>query len=459
MSAASACSAIDHDAGLGTLRELLRQPSVSADGEGVAACARLVARILERYGFAAEVLETGGHPAVLGELGAGAATLLLYAHYDVQPVGDEREWTTPPFEPTLRDDRLYARGAVDDKGHIASRLAAIAAFTATHGPPPFRIVFLIEGEEEIGSPSLPALLRRHAPRLRADGCIWESGELDLDDRPVITLGLRGMVDVELAVDVMGADAHSGEYSFLPNAAWRLVWALATLKGPDERILIDGFYDTVRAPTERQLALLADAPFDAAAARRAFGATELAGGRAGVAVRRAVFSPTCTINGLTAGHQGHGPKAILPAAGRAKLEFRLVPDQTPERVVEQLRRHLDARGFGDVALAAGAGTRPAVVNPDDPFVGLVVDAARDVYGSPVVVQPLAGGSGPLEPFISELGIPVVDGVGLAYPGCRAHAPDEHLRLEQWDLATRHMTRVLERFAQQCTDIATAGDAHA
>jgi acetylornithine deacetylase/succinyl-diaminopimelate desuccinylase-like protein len=429
------------------LSELLAQPSVSAHGVGMEECARLVARRLERSGFATEVHETDGYPIVLGELGQGERTLLLYAHYDVQPAEPLELWSSPPFEPSVRDARLYARGAVDDKGHIVSRLAAIDAYVVTHGPLPFRVVFLVDGEEEIGSPSLYAFVERHAARLSADGCIWEHGAVDDAGRPVIRLGLRGYASVELGVRTATKDVHSGELGHLPNAAWRLVWALASLKGPDERIAIDGFYDDVVAPTDAQRELLAAAPAREDDERRRFGLRAFAGDRSGRALREAVFLPTCTVTGIASGYDGAGFKNILPATARAKLEFRLVPRQSPQRVVGLLRAHLDAHGFEDVELSPGDGPQhAAVADPEHPFVARVVEAAAAAYPEPAVVLPITGGSGPMDAFVTQLQTPVVIGVGVGYPGCAAHAPDEHLRIDDWIRGTQHMAAVLESLAR-------------
>ncbi len=223
------------------LARLCRQPSVAAQGLGLAECAELTATMLREHGFRAEVLPTAGAPVVYGEAeGASDRTLLFYNHYDVQPVEPLELWDSPPFEPARRDGRLYARGVNDDKGHIVSRLAAIRALRAVHGQLPCRVKFVIEGEEEIGSTNLPAFVEANRDLLRADGCIWEFGLVNYEGAPVTYLGTRGIFYVELSARTLSHDAHSGlGGSIFPNAAWRLVWALATLKGPDERIRIAG----------------------------------------------------------------------------------------------------------------------------------------------------------------------------------------------------------------------------
>lgn len=288
------------------LARLCAQPSVSAQGLGINECAELVATMLAEHGFASEVMPTGGHPVVYGE-GAGRAdkTLLFYLHYDVQPPEPLDLWESPPFALTRRGDKLYARGVSDDKGHIIARLAAVAAVRHVLGELPCNIKWLIEGEEEIGSVHMPDFVAAHAAKLAADACVWEFGGVDYAGTPTLTLGMRGMCYVELSVRTASRDAHSGlGGSIFPNAAWRLTWALQSLKDADERILIPGFYDDVLPPGERDLALLAALPDEAAQMREMYALSGFLGGVSGeVLKRQAVFAPTCTICGLTAGIKG------------------------------------------------------------------------------------------------------------------------------------------------------------
>jgi acetylornithine deacetylase/succinyl-diaminopimelate desuccinylase-like protein len=356
------------------------------------------------------------------------------------------QWDSPPFAAVQRDGKLFARGAEDDKGELISRLAAFDAVRAVYGDLPYRVVFLIEGEEEIGSPSLNDFIRTHKDRLAADACVWEGNITDDEGRFHLELGCRGMVDVELRVRTIKEDAHSGAYSYLPNAAWRLVWALGTLKDQQERILIPGFYDAVRPPTTRQREMLAALPYQEEEEKTRQGITRFAGDLSGQALKEAVFLPTCTINGLWSGYQGEGSKAIIPAAAGCKLDFRLVPEQDPQQVVRQLRAHLDAQGFQDIELLVRPGTRAAMTDPDDPFVHLAVQAARAVYGKEPVVSPISGGSGPYDIVQEHLHPPIVD-VGVAHPGCLVHAPNEHIRIDYWVLGTRHMAHIFAGFSQQ------------
>ncbi len=431
------------------LGRLCAQPSISAQGLGIAECAELTATMLREQGFSAETLPSAGHPVVYGE-GTGRAprTLLFYNHYDVQPPEPLELWDSPPFSLTRRDGRLYARGVSDDKGHFISRLAAVAAVRHVLGELPCHVKFFVEGEEEIGSPSIEPFLREHRDRLAADACVWEFGSVDYEGRPFQSLGLRGMCYVELSVQTCDLDAHSGMAgSIFPNAAWRLVWALNAIKGPDERIRIPGFYDNARPASPRDMEYLAAQPDESEQVKRSYGLPAfLKGMTGGVELRRAaVFEPTATINGLNSGYQGLGSKTVLPARASAKVDFRLVPDQTPDEILAKLRAHLDAEGFEDVQETYVGGLYPAKVDPDDPFVQLTIQAAADVYGKQPVVEPLVGGSGPLYPFVMLLGLPVVSS-GIGNPDGRVHAPNENVRVEDFINGTRHTARILSRFAQ-------------
>lgn len=430
------------------LTTLCAQPSVASHGEGMLECAQLVSGMLRERGFEVALMPVpGAPPAVYAErAGRSDRTLLLYNHYDVQPPEPLELWDSPPFEPSIRDGGFYARGATDDKGHIASRLAAIDALLATTGDLPCRVKFLIEGGEEISSPGIPAFVREHRELLAADACIWEFGGVDYEGRPQLTLGMRGICYLELHAETAGRDAHSGlGGSIFPNAAWRLTWALASLKGPDERVRIPGFYDRVRPPSARDLELLELLPDQAAAMRETYGLRDgFLGGRSGAELRRAaVFEPTCTICGLSAGYEGEGLKTVLPARALAKVDFRLVPEQTPEEVVAKLRAHLEREGFGDVEVRFLGGDAPARLSEHDPFTQLAIRTGREVYGVEPVLSPLAGGSGPMHPFVEYLGVPIAN-VGVGYPGSGSHGPNEHIRLTDFVLGTQHTARLMEEF---------------
>jgi acetylornithine deacetylase/succinyl-diaminopimelate desuccinylase-like protein len=427
--------------------ELCAQPSVSAKGEGMRECAALVAEILRRHGLDVQQFETPGNPIVVGRAaGRSERTLLFYNHYDVQPPEPLELWTTPPFEPTIRNGALYARGAKDDKGELVARLAALDAVRAANaGELPCGVTFVVEGEEEISSPHIAEFVRGHIDLLKSHGAIWEEGGIDSEGRPVNSLGKRGVLSVEFEVQVMSRDAHSGSASLLPNAAWRLLWALNSLKGPGERIRIPGFYDRVRPPSQLDLELLEAQPSDEEQMRAEFGVKQFLNGVTGLEYKKAVFNPTCNIAGIGAGYQGPGMKTVIPARAIAKVDFRLLPDQDPEDIFDRLRRHLDEQGFADVHTRWLGAMWPSRVPADHPLVQLTASTAQEVYGKPMVLIPITGGSSPVYAFAGPLGIPVVN-PGVGYPGSRTHAPDEHVRFDHFLNGARHIARILDRFAE-------------
>ncbi len=436
------------EASLEELRTLVAVPSIAAQNRGMEEGARAVAALLRRRGFAVELADSGGGPpVVVGErAGASDRTLLVYNHYDVQPPEPLELWTSPPFEATRRDGKVFGRGVSDDKGHFTARLLALDALLAVHGELPCRVKFVVEGEEEVGSVHLPGFVRANREKLAGDACLWEFGQVDERGVPLQFAGLRGICYVELSVETANTDLHSGlGGSIVPNAAWRLTWALASLKGPDERIRIPGWYDAVRPPTARDRELTAALPDSAPALRERYGFREfLRGMEGGTELRLAeVFEPTCTICGLDSGYQGAGSKTVLPAKARAKVDFRLVPDQTPQDLLPKLRAHLDAQGFTDVQVTFLGGNPAGRTDPDHPFLALVARTAEPVYGVPMQIVPMIGGSGPNHCFLTELNVPVAC-AGLGYPDTRAHAPDENLVVSHYVSHARHVARILDAF---------------
>jgi len=431
------------------LQELCRLPSVSAQGRAIEETADYLADRLSALGFRAEVVPKPGegHPVVWAhQEGRSPRTLLFYDHYDVQPPEPLEEWSSPPFEPVVRAGRIYGRGASDNKGNIVARLFALRAWREVRGGLPCGVKFCIEGDEEIGSPHMEEWVAQNRHLLQADACIWEGGGVTWDGRPYLTLGVKGLLYVELEVQALARDAHSSWGTVLPNAAWRLVWALASLKGDDEQVRIPGFYDRVRPPAPEEEAAVAALPAEEEETLRAYGAQGFVCGLSGVEVRRRhVFEPTATIDGLVAGYTGPGPKTVLPARAVAKLDFRLVPDQDPEDILEKLRRHLEAAGFADVQVRALAGERPARTPIGHPFVALVRRVLAEAYGREPAVVPSMAGTGPLYPFVHTLGLPVAD-FGVGYPGSRIHAPDENIRLEDFLRGAKAVALLLGAFAE-------------
>ena len=437
------------DESIEDLKRLARIPSISSRGEAMEPAANLVVQLLRGAGFSAEIMSTTGFPVVYADSGNEShrpeRTLICYNHYDVQPPEPLDLWDSPPFEPTVRNGRLYARGVSDDKGQVISRIAAMRAVRAVTGGLPARVKFLVEGEEEISSPSLDPFIESHRDLLAADACVWEFGGVDNEGRPQVVLGLRGICYVEFHVRTMARDAHSGEAHNLPNAAWRLIWALASLKGPDERVRIPGFYDGIVPPSEEELRLLEQMPQDEEYVKTTYGISGFVAGHTGKSYREAVYQPTCNVAGFGAGWQGQGSKTVIPAEATAKMDFRLVPGQDPQDIYAKLRKHLDEQGFSDVEMRLLGGERAGTTPATEPFVQMAARTAEAVYGKPAVLKPLMGGSGPMHAFRAYLGTPIVT-LGPGDPASRAHAPNESMSLARFAQGTKHMARLLMAFGE-------------
>jgi acetylornithine deacetylase/succinyl-diaminopimelate desuccinylase-like protein len=424
---------------------LCAQPSVSSTGEGVEKCASLVCELLGEHAVECEMFSTPGNPIIVGKIpGKSDRTLLFYNHYDVQPPEPLELWHSPAFEPVIRDGAIYARGTKDDKGEFISRLAAMQAVLYAQGEMPCNLIFLLEGEEENGSPHIAAFVRRHLHLLRAHGSIWEEGSVEVGDQPSLLLGVRGVLYIEMSVDTMKIDAHSGYAHALPNAAWRLHHALCGLKDREENILIPGFYEAVESPSEKVLELFDQWPDVEPVWQEQFGVRHFLHDARGVDLRRNVFKPTCNIAGFGSGYQGLGTKTVIPARALAKVDFRLVPRQDPEDILVKLRAHLDQQGFEDIQVKVLGKMWPFTTPVGDPLVDLAVRTGQEVYGKSTLIGPISGGSSPIYAVAGPLGIPVIN-PGVGYWDNHTHAPNEHIRLRDFLNGSRQIARIISGFA--------------
>jgi acetylornithine deacetylase/succinyl-diaminopimelate desuccinylase-like protein len=435
------------------LAEFCAQPSISTQNQGIAEMVQIVKTALERRGFQVRVIETKRHPAIIAEYkGRSSKSVLFYNHYDVQPPEPYDQWITPPFQPDIRDGKFYARGVMDDKGHLMCRLAAVDAVKEVYGELPCTVKFIIEGEEEISSPNLEQVITDNQDALQSDLCVWEFGEVDSEGISQNYLGFRGMLYVELSVKTAETDCHSGVWgTLLPNAAWRLNWAMSRLKDAKEKILIPGFYDRVVPPSARDMELMNRLPVISDADRPDKGMQSYIYTSTTPAefYRNAVFTPSCTICGLTAGYQGEGPKTIIPAKAAAKVDFRLVPDQTPDEIFEKLRKYLDAEGYDDIKVSVLGKINPSRTPVDHPLVQMAAACAREVYGQPQRIFPLSGGSGPGYFFTQVLHTPIIT-AGVGYLGSNIHAPNENIRLDDFYKGIRHTARILANMGETESD---------
>ncbi|MGH2788693.1 MAG: M20/M25/M40 family metallo-hydrolase [Actinomycetota bacterium] len=418
---------------LGWLTEACSIASLAGRPNDLEAMAAWLEDRFRELGAAPKRLAYEGAPdALLAELGGGDRTVLIYDHYDVQPVDPIELWDSEPFRPVVRDRRFFARGAADNKGDLVARLAGLEVYNEVHGELPARVKFLVEGEEETGSKSFEGLVNRYSQELEADGCIWEGMGIDHAGRPQFVFGAKGLAYIELTHRGLNEDQHSSVATIAPSPVWHLVEALETLRAPGGRVQIDGFYDNVVAPTEEDIAMLDALPFEEEAERKRLGVDEFVGGSTGAdLLRRHFFEPTCNIAGIVAGFTVPGvSKTVLPKEAMAKIDMRLVPEQDPHDIVAKLRRHLDLRGFGNIAIKGFSMEHP-VRSPATSVIGRAsVAAAGDVFDQPAAVAPLMGATGPMYPIAHGLGIPTVSPAGVCRPDSNIHAPNENCRLEDF-----------------------------
>jgi acetylornithine deacetylase/succinyl-diaminopimelate desuccinylase-like protein len=415
----------------------------------MAEMAELIRKRLSRLGVEPEIIVVdNSYPYLYAEVGQGRRTLLLYNHYDIQPVNGE-QWSVDPFgaEICVRDGKqtLIARGVADNKANLLFRIQAIESYLKVYGQLPLRVKFLIEGEEEIGSPHLPQFVEQYRDRLRADGCIWESGRKDASGRPLICLGLKGILYVELETQTAQTDIHSSWGTLLPNAAWRLVEALATLRDKDSRPKIDGLYDYLQSPSEADLKALETLPFNTETFVETYGLKKALVTSGSTALRQHLFEPTINICGLESGYMGKGIKTILPYKARAKLDLRLPPGLIPETVLKLLRAHLTRRGFDDIEVKPILGELPAKSPVDAPIVRAVTEAVKKSYKVEPAVWPLMAASGPMYYLCDALSIPSVT-FGAGHEGDNAHGVDEHILLDNYREALEAFGEIIEQFAR-------------
>jgi acetylornithine deacetylase/succinyl-diaminopimelate desuccinylase-like protein len=436
---------------LGLTQELCALPSVSAENLGLEAMAARLEELLGESGFETRQLRVpGAAPAVWGEQrGRSPYTLLLYNHYDVQPADPLDLWVSPPFEPTIRDGCLYARGTADNKGQIATRLAVIRALRDAQGELPIGIRWIIEGEEEMGSTNFAAIAREHAELLRADAAFWEGSPTDSDGRPEIAIGFKGALAFRLDVETMQSDAHSGSVGVLPSAPWRLLEAINAIRDPDGRIMLPGFLDAVRDPGESARAAL-DVHGDGLEAelRETYGVDRFVDGVSGRSFReRLCFEPSFNIAGISTGYSGPGMKTVTPARASAWFDFRLVPDQHPDGVLATLRGRLESKGLADVEVTVLVKADPIMTPIDHPLVQQVASIAERVSGVGPIIHPMFPGSLPLLTALRDhVGVPGLSAPdNPIYTGCLVHAPNEHIRLTDIDRTVRYTRAFFEMLA--------------
>jgi acetylornithine deacetylase/succinyl-diaminopimelate desuccinylase-like protein len=444
------------------LQTLIRQPSISAKKQGLNECASLVSQIMVKAGIKSEVLNLGRHdsnqkeeaiaPIVYGEakskMNPDAKTLLFYNHYDVQPEEPVEFWDTDPFSGKVEGNYIYGRGSADDKGELITRIKAVEYFLKRTGDVPCNIKFIVEGEEEIGSVNIEKYLSRYRQKLAADGVIWEFGYVDEKNKPIISLGMKGLLYVELIAKGPSQDVHSSLAVLIENPAWRLVQALNSIRNSDGKILIKDWYEEVREFKSDELDSISREPFDEHEFKRQYGVDKFVNDVRGIEARKALVGiPTCNIAGLVAGYVGQGAKTVLPSTGMTKIDFRLVPDMDPTRQFQRLINHLRNYGFGgDIDVKFIHGESASRTSIDQPFVKLVEDSATETFGTEPIISVSSSGTGPMHSFVKMLGAPCVS-VGSTSIYARIHSPNEFARIDLLNKATKCMAAIIEKFDNQ------------
>ena len=445
------------------LQRLIRQPSVSAKKQGITECASLVADIMDRAGIHSQILhldhnicdgrhddDSSANPIVYGEAKSKAnpngKTILFYNHYDVQPEDPIELWDKDPFSGKVEGNYIFGRGASDDKGELITRIKAVEYFLKMTGDVPCNVKFIVEGEEEIGSKNISQYLTQYKDMFACDGIIWEFGYVDEKGIPIISLGMKGLLYVELVAKGPSRDAHSSLAVLIENPAWHLIRALNSMRDSAGRILVKDWYNEVRDFSAQDISLIEQEPFNEESFKKEYSIEKFVDNISGAETRKALAgNPTCNIAGILSGYIGEGAKTVLPAEAIAKLDFRLVPDMVPEKQLERIKKHLKENGFkeNEIAVKFIHGEAAARVSVTDPFVNIVQEAAKEIFGS-VITSVSSAGTGPMHSFIEILKSPCVS-VGSTYVYAKIHSPNEFARVDLLNNATKCICNIMEKFA--------------
>ena len=443
------------------LQLLIRQRSVSAKRQGLVQCAAVVAEIMAKAGITTKVLNLpndGSYdvpvgvappPIVYGEVKkktkGPAKTLLFYNHYDVQPEDPIDLWEHDPFEGVVRGDYVYGRGSSDDKGELITRIKAVEYYLKFYGDVPCNIKFLVEGEEEIGSTHIGEYLASYRDKLICDGVIWEFGYINEQNIPIITLGMKGLLFVELIASGPSRDAHSSLAVLIENPAWKLIRALNKLVDHTGKILITDWYKDIKELTESEKSLLQEESFDEIQFKKEYGITSFLNNIQGIEIQKALVTmPTCNIAGIISGYIGEGSKTIIPSTANVKIDFRLVPNMDPLVQLERLKKYLGEIGFDKAIIVRFLhGVAPSRTDINDPFVENVAQAAREVYGN-AILSVSSPATGPMDSFSKILNVPCIS-IGSTFIHAKIHSPNEFARADLLLKTTKCMCGIMDRFA--------------
>jgi acetylornithine deacetylase/succinyl-diaminopimelate desuccinylase-like protein len=437
------------------LQQLIRVPSVSAKKQlTITKCAELVSEIMSKAGIKSELLKLDYNseeiaPVVYGEVKSknnpDGKTILFYNHYDVQPPEPIELWDNDPFSGKIDGNLIFGRGASDDKGELITRIKAVQYFLDETGDVPCNVKFIIEGEEEVGSSHLEKYLIKYRQKFSCDATIWEFGYIDENETPIISLGMKGLLCVELHAICANADLHSSLAVLVENPAWRLVHALKTIRDENGTITIKNWHEDIRDFSAEELECIKQEDFDISDFKKNYGLSNIFNENDTEKMKKAsVGGVTSNISGLFSGYIGEGSKTVLPSKAMAKLDFRLVPEMKPEKQFELLRDHFDSNGFKDIELKFLSGEPACRIPVNNEFVKLVEASALEEFGK-VIKSISSAGTGPMWYFNNILKCPCV-GIGCTYKYSRIHSPNEFVRIDLIKKTTKCIGNIIERFGK-------------
>ncbi|MCL5023663.1 MAG: M20/M25/M40 family metallo-hydrolase [Nitrospirae bacterium] len=435
------------------LQHLIRQPSISATGEGVLKCAETVKHSLQEAGIQARLLPTETYPVVYGELKSekAAKTLLVYTHYDVQPPDPLEKWTAEPFGAEIREGKIIGRGSSDSKGNILAVIKAAEAFMRTSGHAPLNIRFISEGEEEIGSPHLASFVDKQKSLLMADGVFSLDGGVSFSDRIELKFGQRGFLAIELRARTAAVEIHSKYEGIAPSSAWRLLWALGILRSENGMVLVPGFYEGIERPSTADMEFVrrfCGSTLPKEKLLREWGIGDFRGNAdPAQALGTVLFEPSANVSGLSSGYTGLGIKTVIPNEAIAKMDWMLVPHQDPDDVFNKIVNHLSQSGFSDIDVKKTAVTEPGKVPCDTDLAQACCRSAQEVYGTEPIMLPINPGYAKSGPWLANrLGIHsgVHNGISGPMP-CNQHAPNEFIGIGHFIKGIKYCAAVMEYYS--------------
>ncbi|MFB5599403.1 MAG: M20/M25/M40 family metallo-hydrolase [Nitrososphaeraceae archaeon] len=434
------------------LQALIRIPSVSAKNHNLLECATAIHKLMINAGINSEILYLENEkipPIVFGDIQSkknpNGKTLLFYNHYDVQPEDPIDEWDFPPFSGEISGNYIYGRGASDDKGELITRIKAVEAFLKETGDIPCNVKFIVEGEEEIGSSHIEQYLIKYREKFRCDGIIWEFGYINEKNKPIISLGMKGLLYIELIAFGPNKDTHSSLAVIIENPAWKLIKLLDSMVDKNGRILINDWYSDVRDFLPEEESLLSSEIFNEESFKTEYGIANFLGNIKGIEIKKALCGyPTCNISGIVSGYTGQGAKTIIPSYAKVKIDFRLVPDMIPKKQFELLKKHVEKQSLKNIDIKFIHGEPAARVSYNDPFVNLVNESTKEIFGE-TILNISSAGTGPMHSFQKILNVPSIS-LGCTYIYSKIHSPNEYARIDLLASITKCLCKIIERLAK-------------